>query len=287
MASEVSSFYPPRARWYGPCLTQAARLGHRLGLDRVHLPPGVSPAGFLASLLVPGAAFYLYAPRFWGRIALGSAVVLVLLMVGWFGYPSAAVAFGLLLAIHTSGLAFLLQPSLTAPTFRSKLLLAAGIMVLLAIALYLPARGLVLNHFFLPIRLNGQVIVIHRGTAPNSLRRGDVVAYSFEGFWQGELHVGSGYGLGPILALPGDEVRFSPSNLEVNGQAQPRLAWMPESGVWQVPEKRWFVWPQFAKSGHGYVAAAGIADSIVSLGTISRGQVLGRPCRWWLWRRQN
>jgi len=159
-------------------------------------------------------------------------------------------------------------------------------LVVLGGALYLPARGLILDHLFFPLRLNQRVIIIHRGTFPATLHRGDMVAYSFEGFSQGELFVRAGYGLGPVLARPGDELKFTTSSFEVNGVEQPRLALMPDSGEWKIPEKHWFVWPQFGITTHGYVAGSGFAESMVSLGTISETQLLGRPCRWWLWRRQ-
>lgn len=264
----------------------AARLRHRLGLDHVHLPPGLSIAGAITGACVPGAAFYVRGPRFWGKIALGFCAGLLVLMIGWFGFPVSTFAFGVLLAVHASGLTFLFEPSLPGPRFRVRLLFAGAVLALLALALYLPARNLILDHLAFPLRLNGRVLVIHRGTVPAVLHRGDVVAYSFEGFSEHELFIRAGLGLGPILALPGDEVRFTPSTFEVNGVAQPRLALMPDSGQWTVPEKRWFVWPQFAMSGHGYAAISGISESIISLGTISENQVLGRPCRWWMWRRQ-
>jgi hypothetical protein len=286
MPGEVSSFYPPRARWYSPCLSLASAMRRRLALDRVHLPPGVSMAGVLASAFVPGMAFYIHGSRFWGKIALGACAVLVLVVIGWFGFPSGSVAFGLLLAIHASGLALLLEPGLSAPGFRARLLLSAGMLIVLAAALYLPARQLILDHLFFPLRINERVIIIHREALTAALHRGDTVAYSFEGFSQGELFVRAGYGLGPILALPGDELRFTKSSFEVNGVAQPRLALMPDSGEWQISEKHWFVWPQFGMTTHGYVAGSGFAEAMISVGTISETQFLGRPCRWWLWRRQ-
>jgi hypothetical protein len=286
MAGGVSSFYPPRARWYSPCFSLAAKVRRRLALDRVHLPPGVSIAGVLVSAIVPGTAFYVHGRRSWGNIGLGASAALIFVVIGWFGFPTAAVAFGLLLAIHASGLALLFEPALPTPGFRARLLLTAVMLVVLAGALYLPARHLILDHLFFPLRLNERVIIIHRGTLPATLHHGDTVAYSFEGFSQGELFVRAGYGLGPILALPGDELRFTKSSFEVNGVVQPRLALMPDSGEWKVPEKHWFVWPQFGITTHGYVAGSGFAEGMVSLGTISENQFLGRPCRWWLWRRQ-
>lgn len=44
-----------------------------------------------------------------------------------------------------------------------------------------------------------------------------------------------------------------------------------------VPEKRWFVWPQFAIREYGNVAISGRAESLVSWGMLSPSQILGPP----------
>src|SRR5579859_3628218 len=199
MASGVSSFYPPRARWYSPCLALGAGLRRRLGLVHIHLPPESSIGGVLAAALVPGAGFYVRGPRFWGKIAMAFSGALFVLMVAWLGYPVATLAFGLLLAIHVSALTFLFEPMLPAH-FRARLLFAGGVLVLLAASLYLPARHLIQDQLFLPLRFKDRVIVIHRGKIPGDLQRGEVMAYSFESITEHQLIVRGGFGLGPVLA---------------------------------------------------------------------------------------
>ena len=285
MTHEVSAFYPPRARWYSPLLSASARLRRRLAMDHIHLPSGVSPGGSLASVLFPGVAFYVCGLRLWGKIALASSAILLFLNVLWFGSRAANLAFGLLLSLHASGLGFLLEKMLPAPRLRTKLILAAALLALLACGLYLPARTFVQNRWFLPLRLKGQLIIVRRESPPGTLRRGDVIAYSFEGVnWPGII-VHAGYGLGPVLALPGDRVRFTQTTFEVNGQAQPRLGLMPQSGEVTVSERHWFVWPNFDMYGHGNVVDK-VPETLLNLGMVSEREFLGRPCHRWLWHQQ-
>lgn len=211
---------------------------------------------------------------------------LVFLIAAWFGFPSASVAFGLLLSIHTCGLAFLFDPLMHGARFRTRLLFGLSILVALGGLVYLPARNFIQDHWFIPLRVNGHVVIVRRQPPTAALQRGDCVAYSLEGFTQHELIVHSGFGLGPVLALPGDQVRFTKSAFEVNGIAQPRLALMPETGDWIVPGKHWFVWPQLARSGHGQTDEGALSETILALSTISKDQFLGKPPRHWLWRRQ-
>src|SRR5437763_142265 len=120
------SFYPPRARWYSPLLIVAGRIRRRLALDYLQLPAVVSLGGALASLLFPGVGFYVCGPRFWGKVAIGLSILLFLVHVASFGSNVASIAFGLLLSVHASGLAFFVEKMLPAPGFRARLLSGAG-----------------------------------------------------------------------------------------------------------------------------------------------------------------
>ena len=286
MARIASSFYPPRARWYSPVFTSAGRWRRRLALDRIPFLPEVSLQDALLCAFIPGMAFYLRRPRMWGPAALGFCGLLLLVIIVWFGYPAATLAFGLLLAIHASGLALLYERSLATYSFRSRICFITALMIALAGLLYLPARNVILKHWLFPLRLANRVVVVRREAPSAQLRRGEVVAYSFEGFCRGELIVSDGFGLGPLLGLPGDQIRFAESTFEVNGVAQPRLALMPQTGDWVVPQKHWFVWPQFDISSHGNVSVTTLGEPMLKLATISESQFLGKPCGRWLWRRQ-
>jgi hypothetical protein len=257
-----------------------------MAMDHIRLPSGISLGGALASVLIPGAGVYVCAPRLWGRIALGLAVVLVILNIVWFGSQLANLPFGLLLSLHASSLGFLIDKMLPVPQFRTRLITAAGLLIFLACGVYLPARNLVQDHWFLPLRLKNQVVIIHREAPGSTLRRGDVIAYSFGSVDGQGIIVHGGLGLGPVLALPGDSVRFTSTAFEVNGQPHARLALMPQSGEITISERHWFVWPDFDISGHGYVMDK-VPETILSVGLISDRQFLGKPCRRWLWNRHS
>jgi hypothetical protein len=285
--NEVSSpYYPPRARWYGPALAGVDRLQHRLALDRLSPPPGVSFARIVASTLVPGLGFYFRAPRIWGRAALAVAGFLLIAFFVGFGYPVGNVAFGLLLSLHTSSLAFLLEPWLGDSRLRTRILLSVCLLGGLSGLVYWPARSYLEHRWVMPLQVNGRVVMIHRSIAFGSLQRGDWVAYSLPGSRGEGLYVHDGTGFGRILALPGDRVRFSSSVFDVAGLSRPRLPHMPASGEWLVPEKHWLVWPDFAISGHGNVAEGVISKTMLELGNISEDRLLGQPFHRWLWRQQ-
>jgi hypothetical protein len=286
MGGRVSSYYPPRARWYSPLLTGGERLRKRLALDRLHWPNGLSPAAVVVSMVVPGAGFYFRAPRFWGRLALGLSVLLILVIVGGFGYPVAALGFGLLLSLHACGLVFVLDPLLVDAIFRTRLLFGGGILIALLCLVYLPGRDFIQRHLFLPLQVNGRVVVVKVMRLSTAWRRGERVAYSFGSHSEHQLVIHGGVSLGPVLAAPGDHVQFSASDFEVNGFSQPRLALMPSAGAFVVPEKHWLVWPEVAISGHGQVPTSDVAEALLNLCTISEDQFVGKPVRRWLWRKQ-
>ena len=263
-----------------------ARLRRQLALDWLHLPSGLSPAALLVSLVVPGAGFYSRSPRFWGSLALVLSAVLTFVIIAWFGFPAAALAFGLLLSLHACGLVFVLDPLLVGAAFRTRLLFGGGILIALLCLVYVPGRDFVQRHWFLPLHVNGRVVVVTRMHSSTSWRRGDRVAYSFGSHSEHQLIIKGGVSLGPVLAVPGDHVRFSASDFEVNGLAQPRLPLMPSVGQFVVPEKRWFVWPEVAISGHGQVPSSQLAEALLVLCTISQDQFVGKPAHRWLWRKQ-
>jgi hypothetical protein len=285
--NELSSpYYPPRARWYGPVLAGVDRLRHRLALDRISPPPGVSLARIIASVLVPGLGFYFRSPRLWGRAALALAALLLLVFFVGFGYPAGNIAFGLLLSLHTSSLAFLLEPWLGDSRLRTRVLVSVCVLVGLSGLVYWPARSYLERRWFMPLQVNGRVVIIHRFIATGSLQRGDWVAYALPGSYGEGIYVRDGAGFGQVLALPGDRVHFSGSAYEVAGLSRRRLPHMPTSGEWIVPEKHWLVWPDFAISGHGNISEGVISTTMLELGKISEDRLLGQPFRRWLWRQQ-
>jgi len=140
----------------------------------------------------------------------------------------------------------------------------------------------------MPLLINGHVVIVQRLASPTSVKPGDWVAYTLEGddLARG-LYSRAGLGLRPVLAGAGDHVRFNPETVVVNGVSSPRLAHMPTTGALVVPEKNWFIWPQFDISNRGNTAEATIAATILRLATVSEAQFVGKPFKRWFWRRQH
>ena len=125
-----------------------------------------------------------------------------------------------------------------------------------------------------------------------SVQRGERVLYSIGGSEGGYAHgegavwVRSGFGLGPVLAMAGDTIRFATNVFFINGHAAPRLPHMPGTGEVQVPEKHWFIWPNLDISGHGNVGEGRISSTMLQLAIVSENQYVGKPFKRWFWRRQ-
>jgi hypothetical protein len=289
---DASSYYPPRARWYSLLFYFGAAVRRRLALDRIHLPREMNFGGLIASFLVPGLAVNIRGPRLWGKAALVSCGLLFLLFIAWFGHPAGNFAFGLLLSIHTTGFVYYCSPLLLDAPFRSRLLFTLLALLAIGLLIYAPIRNVIQQHWLIPLRVRGNVIIVHRTGAPHDIKRGDWVMYSQNGEQTGEAHNGgavrvrAGFGCGPVLAVAGDRVEFSTNVFMVNGAAQPLLPHMPTSGEVVVPEKHWFIWPELDISGHGNVGEASISAAMLQMATVSQEQFIGKPFKRWLWRRQ-
>ena len=286
MNNRASPYYPPRARWYSPLLLTTRGAMRLLALDRIRLPSGVPLSTAVWSLLVPGLGIYLRGYRYWGRLAMGTCALLVLIFIAGLGTVAGNLAFGLLLSIHVTSVLYAFEPWLVGERFRTRLLFSACSLLALAGLVYMPAREFVQQHWLMPLRVKGRVVVVYRLGSSQGLSRGTRIAYAYEGTRCDELVVRHGIGIGPVLALPGDRVKFGATTFEVNGVAQPSLPHMPRVGQWTVPEKHWFVWPEIGIRGHGAASREAVAAALLHVGTITETQMIGRPFKRWLWRRQ-
>jgi hypothetical protein len=282
----TSSYYPPRARWYSPLLLLGGGLHRHLALDRIRLPTGVPFFRAVVSLVVPGLGVYLRGPRLWGMVAMGFAALTALLFIVGLGLPVGNIAFGLLLSTHVTGVIYVFEPWLAGARFRVRLAFSFVMLFLLGALVYLPMRNLIQEQWLMPVQVKGRVVIVHRLAPPPALPRGAWIAYAIGGSRGEGLYVQDGFGLGPVLALPGDRVRFTKSALEVNGVPQPRLNHMPQAGEWVLPKKHWFVWPEVAISGHGNTPADAISASLLQMGTITEDRFVGRPFKRWFGRQQ-
>jgi hypothetical protein len=282
----ASSYYPPRARWYSPLLLLAGGLRRHLALDRIRLPTGVPFFQAVGSLMVPGLGFYLRGSRLWGLAAMGFAALMALLFMVGLGYPVGNVAFGLLLSIHVSSVIYVFEPWLAGARFRVRLSFSFVMLFVLGALVYMPMRNLIQEEWLMPLQVKGRVVIVHRVAHPATLPRGAWIAYAIDGARGQGVYAQEGFGLGPVLALPGDRVRFTKSALEVNGVPQPLLAYMPQEGEWVVPQKYWFVWPEVAITGHGNTPADAISATLLGMGKITEDRFVGRPFTRWFGRRQ-
>lgn len=287
MSRTGSEFYPPRARWYSPALTALGNLWRELRLDRIKVPQGFPFWPFVAGSIVPGLAIWFRGPRIFGLAAMAASLLLSACFIVWLGFPGGNLAFGLLLGLHCTGLVYLAGPWLARMSFRYRLGFTLAVLMMLGGLVYSPVRGAVQKHWFLPLRVPGNVIVVRPDNSVEGLRHHDWLAYRYEGSRGTGFYVRGGISLGPIIALPGDRVRFTAQHVLVNGVPEPRMPHMPDTGEFVMPQKQWLVWPEFAiTTGDQRVGEATLAGTMLQVGTITQEQIVGRPMKKWLWRRQ-
>jgi len=289
----VSPYYPPRARWYSRVFGIWHTLQRRMGLDRLQLPEGISAAAFIVSLLVPGLAFTVRRERLIGRaILLGYGLLALVFLVG-LGYPVANVAFGLMLSAHVTSILFLLNPWLAEARFASRIATSLILLLLVGGGVYAPLREGLQTSFLMPLRIKENVVIVRTFSSPRSIQRGDRIVYSLETFSGGDAHreggavwAKAGFGLGPVLAVAGDRIRFMPEVFEVNGVSRQSLPHMPKTGEAVVPEKSWFIWPEVAMSGNGNAQESVISTTMLQMANVAETQFIGKPFKRWFWRRQ-
>jgi hypothetical protein len=98
--------------------------------------------------------------------------------------------------------------------------------------------------------------------------------------------VRNGLSLERVLALAGDRVIFSTNSFFVNDILHTNLPHMPVSGVFIVPEKHWFIWPDLGISGYGDVGEARINVAMLGLSDVAETSFFGKPMTRWFWRKQ-
>jgi hypothetical protein len=291
MKEESSSYYPPRSRWYTRLIFGVFRPVRRhTDLETLRLPGGLSIGSFMLSLILPSYAFFALGRELLGRVLVAAYGVAALVFLAALGFRAGGLAYGVLIGIHVTSVVFLEGGWLRESRFRLRIALALGTLISVWGLIYAPLMSLVERHWLLPIRLGERVLIIHRGVAPESLRRGDWVAYEFSGNDLGghgaAVYLTSGLGVDPVLALPGDRVQFTPQAVLVNGEALPRVPHMPTEGDLVVPEKVWFIWPTLAIHMRGGVPEGNISALMQSTAMVGQDHILGRPFKHWFGRRQ-
>ena len=224
-------------------------LFQRLAAAAPLYPPGKAlsarqpfSGALLLSLALPGFAFLLLGRRLLGWLFVAGYLIAALVFVAALGFPAASVGYGLLISLHATSIMFvedawLKESRLGRQAGRGLLHPVCGLGVVLCAAGRLRRAPLVY-----PVAGRGSGL---RSSSAewlrDSIRRGEWLVYEITGNRFGDhgnnvvLH--SGWGVDPVLALPGDRVRFTPEAYFVNGQAFARAPHMPAGGEWVVPEK--------------------------------------------------
>ena len=222
---------------------------------------------------------------------MAASAILTLIFIVFLGFPAANLAFGLLMALHCSGFIYYCSPSLAFESLRGRMGVTVLVLLSIGLLLYRPGRDLLLRHW-LPLSLNGHVLVVQRLANPGNIQRGDWMAYAMHEQASGEAHNGgavwvrSGMGLGPVLGAAGDEVLFFTNGFSVNGARRPLLAHMPTSGGFTVATNHWFVWPDVDIRGHGNTREETITSAMLTMAEVDKKQYFGKPYKRWFGRRQ-
>jgi len=254
----------------------------------------MSFGGLLAAFLVPGLGFQMQGTKIWRKAALLGCGLMLLVFIAGFGYPIGNFAFGLLIAIHVTGFVYYCSPFFRQENLEFRLIFTLLAVIGIGLLIYLPARNLVLQHWLLPLSINGQVFVVQRQFPVAAIQRGDWIAYRLgddnsswgSGWAHGTVYVRSGLGLGPVLAAAGDRVGFSTNKFTINGIAHALMPHMPRSGEVILREKQWFVWPELGINGNGNTPEDTVSAMMLQLAVVSENNFVGKPFKQWLWRRQ-
>ena len=255
-------------------------------MNPVRRSKATSFCAIVGRLLVPGLAFSVRGSRVWGKVAPVTSGLLLAAFFVWLGHPAGNVAFGLLLSLHSTSIVYLCEPLLAETRLRGRIFFSMATLAMVGGLFYLPLRHLVQEHFFMPMNVNGRIVVVRAYASAATVQRGDWIAYSLSDAGGNGIYVRDGFGLGPVLATTGDQVSFTKTALEINGIRRARQVHMPDSGEWVVPENHWFVWPEVDISGHGYVGEAALSATLTRMAMIRKEQFIGEPFKRWFWRRQ-
>ncbi len=290
MSSSSSQFYPPRARGWGRLRSVAAFFRRIRYASPLEIPKGLGST--ICGLLLPGYAFRLFGYKMVAEIAVSLYGVAAFLFVANLGLPFANYAFSFLIAIHALSALVMTRNFSVEPTLGRRLWSAASVLVLIIICynLALTAFGYVVT----PLNYNRKVYVVNGLASSRKVGRGDQVAYHIRAaghtfrtaYEHGAVIVEDGFGIGEVLAVAGDQIEFTKKEFTVNGISQPRKLRMPESGKIVVPEKHWFIWPEFAITVQGQAAQIQADQMLARMGMVDADDFVGTIFRHWFWRKQ-
>ena len=285
MNGPASPYYPPRARWNRGLYYFGYACRRALLLDRIQLPLTTTFSRFLVSLILPGFSFFDSGWKIVGRTVMGLWGLAASVFLAWLGYFAGNAAFGLMISLHVSSVLYLLHRMYPGLPPARRLLLSLGVLLVVSQLFYVTSLNWIQNHWFMPFRMGDRVYVVRHVAPIGLVKRGDMVACRTEGMG-GQVRIHDGYLLDRIIAVPGDEVVFEPGEFLINGDRYPSLPLMPISGRVVLKEKTWLIWPSLRKITRNNVSDETIAASVLQLAMVSRDQIIGKPFRYWFWRKQ-
>ncbi len=285
MRQPCSSYYPERAsKWR--LAFRNYRLRRWLHLDRLAEFKSRRWLFGTLSLFVPSLGFWSrWHWKIAGRISAGTVALFWLFLI-FLGTSISTIAFGLILAIHVTGVVILIRDYLAQTQLGSRLVLIVLLILGLSLFLYRPAWNLLQTRLFMPLDVNGRSMVVNCMDNFRSMKRGDWVVFSVEGQTGGQVVMRAGYGASPVYGVPGDHVRFTRVACVVNGIPRERRPYLPVSGEIVVPREMWFVWPEYIVHYPGRANESAVTDLIMNEALVSRSELVGRPFKRWFLRKQ-
>jgi hypothetical protein len=280
----LSPYYPPRARWYSWVFVPWLELRRVLHLERIRLPSGISAAQCLFCLLIPGYAFFSLGRRFLGYAAFASYCLAGVLFAAGFGYFTGSFAFAMMISAHATSIVYLEGRWLAESSFRARLGAAVATLIALWAFVYYPLAQLVERHWFMPMRIGNNVVIVQRRVSAASVQRGDWIACRIGSQNEPGVYLRSGFAIEPVLALAGDRVEFTKEALFVNGNRLPRNPQMPVAGEFVVPPKTWFIWPRLGIYQHGN--EGNVPAMMFRVGMVPETEFIGKPFKRWFGRSQ-
>ena len=285
-ARASSSYYPPRAGWGRHLNHLGYTVRRRLQWEQLGLKLKTSPSHFALGLALPGFAFLDAGWKTLGKTTLLAWVVAALIFLIWLGYGVSTFAFGLMMSMHVSSILYLHNRAFPGMRVLKRLAFSLALLFVVGQLVYASALKFCHNYLFMPLRVGDKVYVINRLHDVQILRRGDFVACYAEGAGSQGIRIRDGYILDKVIARPGDHVEFSGNLYSVNGIQSPSLALMPVSGTTVLPHRTWMVWPALEIVVNVNVDPRSVSALVLQMAMIGRDQVIGKPFKWWFWRRQ-
>lgn len=284
-APVASPFYPPRARW-------GRTTWYRWNaFRRGFLGPLPGTAGFTVRQLIfgftlPGYSFRLLGyPRLSHALAVGYGAA----VVGFFvtlGHLPSELCFATVVSAHATSITQTLTHNLILRTLLVRLLVTVATLGALFATLYNPAREWIYREWALPLEMREGVVLVNPGLDLKTVRRGELLAYQVPGTLQNGYARREGFGLDPVVALPGETIQFWPDWYEIDGTVKRSLPHMPKSGTLQLGQKEWLIWPRSVRISYNQADQKVIQDLILDMARVNEAHLVGRPYRHWFGRRQ-